>query len=404
MTRPAPPAVARLSPVAAPVPLRRLAVAVSGGGDSVALLHGLLAAGWSSDRIVVLHVDHARRAASAAEARFVREMAAGLGCEFRFAQLDPEVSGAPGVLRALRLGALRRMAGDCDAVALAHHADDQRESRWWALLRGSGLRGLAGMRPWQAPWWRPWLDVSRQEIRVWATACGLTWVDDPSNVDFRHPRARLRHLMLPSLARPLTRGESLRVRVLQDEDDWLADRTAEWAAQCIDGAVLDRGAWREGHPVLQRRALRVWLGAAPSIERIEAARAVLAGASASGPRVVEIDGNTRLIVGSRDAVRWLGPWPVSGGRWGGLGRIEGAGEAVPWMLSDPSLRKALRKHAGPGRVNGALRAVWPLLRLADGRVGAPVSLASAGPFFDAAGKALETCWQPLSVDAARHGA
>lgn len=317
MTAPSPPAAECLSPAAAPVPLRRLAVAVSGGGDSVALLHGLLAAGWSAGRLVVVHVDHSRRAASAAEARFVREMAAGLGCDFRIVRLDPEGPGAPEALRALRLDAFRTMAEDCDAVALAHHADDQRESRWWALLRGSGLRGLAGMRPWQAPWWRPWLDVSRHEIRTWATACGLSWVDDPSNVDFRHPRARLRHLMLPSLARPLTRGEALRVRMLQAEDDWLTDRAAEWAAHRIDGAFLDRAAWRDGDAVLQRRALRVWLGPGPSLERIEAARAVLGGASGTWPKVVEIDGGTRLIVGARDAVRWVGPWPAGGGAWGG---------------------------------------------------------------------------------------
>jgi tRNA(Ile)-lysidine synthase len=182
-------------------------VAVSGGPDSMALLHVL----WEARErlgvsLEVAAVDHGLRAGAAAEIDLVRERAAAL--ELPFSVLGVEVRREPGraslqdAARRARLEALARLAVEHGAgrVALGHQADDQAETILFRVLRGTGLRGLAGIPHRRDPFVRPLLDVRRVEILRYLARRSIPFATDPSNADPRFTRARIRHRVLPLLA------------------------------------------------------------------------------------------------------------------------------------------------------------------------------------------------------------
>jgi tRNA(Ile)-lysidine synthase len=195
-------------------PRRRWLVGVSGGADSVALLHLLVAQGFK--KLVVCHLDHRLRGrASTADGRFVENLAEALGlpCEIqrvwvsRLARKHQE--SLETAARRARHGWFAACAGKhrCRRVILAHHADDQAETVLWNLLRGS--HGPKGMRSTQRivtpdgqalELHRPLLGVRRQELREWLVARRLRWREDASNGEPIGARNRLRHEVLPLLA------------------------------------------------------------------------------------------------------------------------------------------------------------------------------------------------------------
>ena len=175
---------------------------VSGGADSVALLcmlHALAAErGW---RLAVGHVDHGLRPESAEDAAFVRDLALELGLPFfmRRVKVSSRGRSLEEAARDMRRQALLDMAQEAGAnvIALAHHADDQAETLLARLLQGTGASGLAGMRAYSPPFWRPLLDLRRSDLRDWLRAQGRAWREDPSNQDLGPLRNRLRHELLP---------------------------------------------------------------------------------------------------------------------------------------------------------------------------------------------------------------
>lgn len=184
---------------------RHVALGVSGGSDSTALMW--LAARWaartsSAPRLTVLTIDHGLRAESAAEARAVGEVARRLGLcpvvlEWRG---DKPKSGLQTKAREVRYRLLSRWCLDNGAEALltAHTADDQAETFLMRLARGSGLDGLAGIRPQLCeplPILRPLLGVSRARLRATLRAAGESWIEDPSNEDVRYERVRWRRAL-----------------------------------------------------------------------------------------------------------------------------------------------------------------------------------------------------------------
>lgn len=198
-------------------------VGVSGGADSVCLLHALhqLAPHWGL-ALHVAHLDHALRPESAADAAWVAAQAQRLGLPLHTArlasgQLDGHPAGLEAAARQARYAFLHATAcavGDAGGpacVAVAHHQDDQAETVLMHFLRGSGPAGLAGMA-WVAPLphpqtdgaevrlVRPLLGVRRAEILAYCAAYGLSWRDDASNQDTGLLRNRIRHLLLPQLA------------------------------------------------------------------------------------------------------------------------------------------------------------------------------------------------------------
>lgn len=189
----------------------RILIAVSGGPDSSALLY--LAARWRAGRaagpaLIAATVDHGLRAEAAAEAEAVGAFASGLGVPHRIL-VWPGAKPARGIQEAARearyglLADAARQAG-ATAIALAHTRDDQAETVLFRLARGSGLSGLSGMRGDAArhglALLRPFLDLPKARLVATLEAAGVVFVRDPSNVDLRFARPRLR-AMAPALAR-----------------------------------------------------------------------------------------------------------------------------------------------------------------------------------------------------------
>jgi len=178
-------------------------VAVSGGADSVALLHVLTRlADELRLRLHVLHVDHGLRPDSSGDAEFVRGLGARLGVPVDVERVT--VAGEASLeaaARAARYAALEAHADRLGAqrIAVAHTADDQAETVLMRMLGGAGVRGLAGIPAVRGRIIRPLLDVRRSDVVAALHAAGLPWRDDPSNRDPKFLRNRLRHDVLPVL-------------------------------------------------------------------------------------------------------------------------------------------------------------------------------------------------------------
>lgn len=185
---------------------QRVGVAVSGGADSVCLLHVLRELAPGRDlRLTVLHLDHGLRGEeSRADAEFVRSLAASLGLP----ALIRQVTLAPGNIeqsgREARLDFFRGLiaSGSVDRVALGHTRRDQAETVLFRFLRGAGTAGLAGIRPVTSDGMvRPLLETGREEIESWLRVRGIPWREDSTNVSPAFARNRIRHDLLPQLAR-----------------------------------------------------------------------------------------------------------------------------------------------------------------------------------------------------------
>ncbi len=178
-----------------------IALAVSGGGDSMAML--VLAAAAFPGHVIAATVDHGLRPAAADEAALVASVCASLGVPHaRLTPLAP-IAGNSVQRRArdARYAALEAWmaAHGVDLLLTAHHAEDQAETLLMRLNRASGTTGLSGIRAVRrsgAAWvLRPLLRWRRHELRAVAEATGVPWVEDPSNADPRHDRTRYRQFL-----------------------------------------------------------------------------------------------------------------------------------------------------------------------------------------------------------------
>lgn len=181
----------------------RLAVAVSGGGDSLALLG--LACDWASEndcRIHALTVDHGLRPEAGDEARMVAREALRMGAMHDTLHWQGW-DGRGNLQAAARAARYRLLSEHCErerigAILLGHTQDDQAETVLMRLARGSGVDGLSAMsegRFGKDFLLRPLLDATRDELRVWLTRQGMRWSEDPSNDDPRFDRVRARRLL-----------------------------------------------------------------------------------------------------------------------------------------------------------------------------------------------------------------
>ena len=295
--------------------VRHLGLAVSGGSDSMSLLH-LLAPICREAGIVpvVLNFDHAIPGEhSDIDAVFVRDETARLGLQFFGEVADGIVPGGGKSLemaaREARQAFYRRAADrfGLDAVATGHQADDVAETLLLRLMRGAGAAGLAGLRPRsvltpQSPcggkplaFVRPLLEIRREELREWLVARGLGWCEDPSNANEAIQRNEVRHSILPALAR---RGSGLAETVrqlarsadiLREEDACLDDVASAWLAAALPGGGdLPLASLAEQPLAIRRRVVRLWLlprfgGEASGFSSVEAVLGLADGDAATLP-------------------------------------------------------------------------------------------------------------------------
>lgn len=189
-------------------------VAVSGGADSVVLLRVMLALGY---RCMVAHCNfHLRGEESVRDERFVMALCRDLGVECIVTHFDvPAYEREHGVstemaCRELRYAWFRELMHEhsLDAVVVAHHSDDNVETLFLNLMRGSGIAGLTAMRPVSGDVRRPLLGVSRGEIEAFAADIGQTWVTDSTNLESIVKRNRLRNIVIPELLRQFPDAQS----------------------------------------------------------------------------------------------------------------------------------------------------------------------------------------------------
>jgi tRNA(Ile)-lysidine synthase len=254
-----------------------VAVAVSGGRDSMALLHCLATAAQPHGvEVWALHVHHGLHARADEWAAFVertckRWASKGLPLHFAMQRLQGQPARGQSVeawARAGRYAALASMAlgAGIEVVALAHHRADQAETFLLQALRGAGAAGLASM-PASAlrkgiTWTRPWLEQPREAIEAYVRTHRIRYVDDASNADPRFARNRLRLEVMPALRAAFPDAEAAladaalraaRAKALIDEV-----AQADAAAVCdADALVLDH--WRQLSEVRRRECLRAWL-------------------------------------------------------------------------------------------------------------------------------------------------
>lgn len=269
----------------------RVVVGLSGGADSVALLHLLraLAEDGSVTLAAAAHFNHALRPEADADEGFCRDLCATLGVPF-VAERAPvrDLARASGLsieaaARRERYACLERvrLAHAGDRIAVAHTADDQAETVLLRLLRGAGTRGLRGVLWRRGAVVRPLLNCRRDGLRAWLRDSGHSWREDASNLDLTVPRNRIRHELLPLLAACY---QPAVVRVLA--------RTAEVA--CGEDALLEQLAAEGGAPLMARvpgglRLRRAGLAALPlALARRVVRRALVAADARHAPDLADV--------------------------------------------------------------------------------------------------------------------
>ena len=410
-------------------PGSRVLVACSGGLDSTVLLDLLIR---SRDKLNVeltaATIDHGLRPDAGIEAEHVRRSCEAAGIPWsllsvRITDQQQQQHGVEAAARQERHGALGAEAQRIGArfIALAHHRDDQAETVLMRALVGTGIRGLAAMRPRAGDRIRPLLEFSRKDLLNYAKDRGLTWREDPSNEDMRYLRNRIRHQLMPRIEQVVDPSSAPHLAALAQRcavDDRYLTELAEQAAGLAHDqppelpiariAFLDRA--------LQVRILlalvhRVDAQSFPGHKHLDAALALLEGSSRRSG--VDLPGGLRLERDG-DRLRALRPAPrqtptyqetalvIPGSqRWPGtehvihaelhqdhsrIGQAPGAGKWRAWFDQDqltspvrvhtlkPGCR--IRLHGGPGsrkisdllseaKIPRELRASWPIIADAE---------------------------------------
>lgn len=397
MTSPADPASpvrAALDRLAGDMPA--LGLAVSGGGDSVALM--TIAAEWAQGRrIMVATVDHGLRAGSAEEAQQVARQARKLGLPHAILlwRRDTEAGNLMAQARDARLRLLSGWAvrNELPAVALGHTADDMAETLLMRLGRGAGIDGLSGMAEWRDAfgmrWLRPMLGVDRAALRAWLTGRGIGWIDDPTNENADYERVRTRQAMaalgldaaaLAASARHLAGArDALAAYALHIARDVEVDRGS---------LIIDRTALREAPPEIRRRLMVAacrWVTGADYPPRratlLHALDAIMTGGRVTldGTMISHVDGRLRI---AREAAAAQRSPATTGVIWDRRWRIEGLPHATHVAATGTDALSHLRWRdsgltrdeaaAGPGIWGGQRLLAAPLLEDAPGLRATPL--------------------------------
>jgi tRNA(Ile)-lysidine synthase len=341
-------------------------VALSGGLDSVVLLHLLRFASASAKvRVHAAHFDHGMRPSSVDDAHWVAGLCRAWGVELHAARAHV-VPASEAEAREARYAYLERVRAEAGArcVVTAHHADDQAETVLFRVLRGTGQGGLAGIPARREPaLWRPLLDFWREELRAYAERARLSWREDPTNADLGYARNALRLRILPDVERLVASGarKSL-VRLAriagEDEAGWesVLPILMEPLGVSIDagGVSLDAAALRALHPAVQARILRALAAEAGTRLDEGATRRAVDFASAVGSgRRVDLGGAwslqrdlDRLVLRAERAVPPDVPLRIRDARPGaGEALIAGERVRVVWGGDEAAFAETPCRHA-----------------------------------------------------------
>lgn len=232
--------------------------AVSGGADSVCLLFLLKElSSVLGIRLHVFHLNHGLRGGEAdRDEEYVRTLCAGLDVPFESAKENVSAFAAREGISTEEAGRIlryrhleeRAKAHSCRRIATAHHRDDSTETVLMNLFRGSGLRGLGGIRPVRGNIIRPLLCLTREEIEEYLTACGISWCEDATNRETWYMRNRLRNELIPWIGENINSRAAEHIRQVSETaaraDEYLQARACE-----ILSAGRGPGTWKGSIPV-----------------------------------------------------------------------------------------------------------------------------------------------------------
>ena len=238
-------------------------VAVSGGGDSVALAC-MARRIW--DNVTLLHMNYGLRGVeSDRDEELVRGLAASLGCGFLVQRVTPE-GRSEDELRQLRYEWFEHCS--VDVILTGHSREDQAETVLFRVVRGTGVSGLVGVQPvLGGRIYRPLLDAGREDLRQWLRDAGVAWREDASNEDVGYRRNWIRHELLPQLRRELNpeadRALAHLAEIARDEEEWIGPHVSKSLSKMTaregDGLVLHCEKFLDQPLGLRRRLMRLLL-------------------------------------------------------------------------------------------------------------------------------------------------
>ncbi|MFZ9645439.1 MAG: tRNA lysidine(34) synthetase TilS [Fluviibacter sp.] len=227
------------------LPNRTICIALSGGMDSMVLLHALVLLQKETPfSLFALHVNHGISPNAAHWAEFCQQRCTDLGVPCEVATLPPLTAAGTGLERAAREGRYALFAAaNADVLCMAHHQNDRAETLLLNLCRGAGLQGLAAMPGSRflngKRLIRPFIDLPRSELLAWAKSQNLRWIEDESNQNMHYRRNYMRHVVLPAIREqfPGVTAVLARTAAQMQEQSKLLARLADVDAQtCQDEA------------------------------------------------------------------------------------------------------------------------------------------------------------------------
>ncbi len=255
-------------------PKDKVLAGISGGPDSVCLLFVLRQLQEELDfGLMAVHVNHGLRGEDADEDQcFVEKLCKEQKIPLTCVSLDVQEKAAGEKLtleeagRICRYKTFRHLAAEygCKRIAVGHHGDDQAETMLFHLFRGTGLKGLAGMKPIRGDIIRPLLCVERREILSWLQQQGIAWRTDDTNQDTVYSRNLIRHRIL-ACAKEQINSETIAhmckaSEELREIEAFLEEETKHALQLCVKkeegGCFITAGVFRRLHPVLAGRVLR----------------------------------------------------------------------------------------------------------------------------------------------------
>lgn len=421
----------------------RICVALSGGVDSVVLLHAATVVRKASTtpwRLSAHHVHHGLSPNADAWAKHCEDICAQLAIPLTVERVTVDRDSRVGIeaaAREARYGSLARFGAT--AVLLAHHARDQAETLLLQLLRGAGPAGLAAMPQHAQRYQRPLLQVSKAEVLAYAARHALTWIEDESNGDIRFARNRLRHDVWPALVRAFPSAETTLSRAASHQADaaqLIDDLAAIDTAGCISNGALNLGPFNTLSQARRANLLRYWLAgqgvATPATHTLREWLLQLRSARAEQaiqlrlPATVAPDVSVRAYRGFACVVREYAPWlprdwngeaevridagntffaaltftpcrapdairaPRAGERWRLRRREDGDGISLSAKSGHVSLKNIFQRADIPPWQ----RALWPVLTC-DKEIVCVVGIATANAFTVPASETGLRCeWKP----------